>query len=160
METETIEKLNKQLEEKICNILDEGIQPSNIEMLDMLVDIHKDVANEEYWEKKGEIMRYGNYGRGYNEGYGRDQYGARRRDSRGRYMGHDHLDRMYEDYGRYEEGRQEYNRGNYGAKDDTLKSLEYMLESMVDFVEMLKHEAGSQEEMQLIREYTQRIAQM
>lgn len=156
METETINKLNEQLEEKICHILEEGIQPNNIEMLDILVDIHKDVANEEYWERKEKDMRYGNYDRRYMEG----SYSARRRDSRGRYMGHDHLDRMYDDYGRYEEGRQEYNRGNYGAKEDTLKSLEYMLESMVDFVNMLKSEAGSQEEMQLIREYTQRIAQM
>ena len=67
---------------------------------------------------------------------------------------------MYEAYGNYEDGRQEYNRGNYSAKDSTLKSLEYMLESMVDFVEMLKSEAGSQEEMELIRRYTQQIAQM
>lgn len=156
MEQETIEKLNEQLEEKICHILEEGIQPNNIEMLDMLVDIHKDVANEEYWEGKENSMRYGNYDRRYDD----RSYGARRRDSRGRYMGHDHIDRMYDYYGRYEEGRQDYNRGNYGAKDDTLKSLEYMLESMVDFVEMLKHDAGSQEEMQLIREYTQHIANM
>ena len=42
----------------------------------------------------------------------------------------------------------------------TLDSLEYMLKSMVDFVKMLKSEAGSQEEMQLIREYTQKISQM
>ena len=165
MSEETKKKLNEKLEEKICQIIEEDISPNNIEMLDILVDIHKDVANEKYWEGKESSMRYGNYGRGYGEGYGRDQYGrdeygARRRDSRGRYMGHDHLDRMYEDYGRYEEGRQEYNRGNYGAKEDTLKSLEYMLESMVNFVDMLKHDAGSQEEMQLIREYTQRVAQM
>jgi len=167
MSEETKHKLNEQLEEKICAILDETIQPSNIEMLDMLVDIHKDVANEEHWERKENIMRYSNYGRGgYNEGgygrrgYGEGSYGRRERDSRGRYKGHDYIDEMYGEYGRYEEGRQEYNRGNYGAKDDTLKSLEYMLESMVDFVEMLKSEAGSQEEMQLIREYTQRIAQM
>lgn len=160
MSEEVKEKLNEKLEEKICQIIEEDISPNNIEMLDMLIDIHKDVANEEYWEKKGESMRYSNYGRGYNEGYGRREYGARSRDSRGGYKGHEYIDEMYGEYGRYEEGRQDYNRGNYGAKEDTLKSLEYMLESMVDFVEMLKSEAGSQEEIQLIREYTQRIAQM
>lgn len=156
MSDETKEKLNEKLEEKICNILDEGIQPNNIEMLDMLVDIHKDVANEDYWKKKGELMRYGNYDRIY----GRDEYGARRRDSRGRYMGHEHLDRMYEDYGNYAESRDMANRGSYGAKDNALKSLEYMLESMVDFVNMLKHDVTSPEEHQLIDEYTKRIAQM
>ena len=41
-----------------------------------------------------------------------------------------------------------------------MKSLEYMLESMVDFVEMLKQDANSQEEVQLIKEYTRRIAEM
>ena len=164
MSEETKEKLNEKLEEKICKLIEEDISPNNIEMLDMLIDIHKDIANEEYWEKKGESMRYSNYGRGYNEGsYGRrgyGEYGARGRDSRGRYRGHDYIDEMYGEYGNYEEGRQEYNRGNYGAKNDTLKSLEYMLESMVGFVEMLKSEAGSQEEMELIRRYTQQIAQM
>jgi hypothetical protein len=163
MKEETKEKLNEQLEEKICEILDEKIQPSNIEMLDVLIDIHKDIENEKYWERKVDIM---NYGRGYREGsYGRrgyreGSYGRRERDSRGRYKGHEYMDEMYSEYSNYEEGRGEYNRGNYGAKDETLKSLEYMLESMVDFVEMLKQEAGSQEEIQLIREYTQRIAQM
>ena len=156
MEEKTVEKLNNQLEEKICNILDEGIQPNNIEMLDMLVDIHKDIANEEYWERKENYMRYGNYDRRYDD----MSYGARRRDSRGRYMGHDKIDRMYDDYGRYMEGRDRANRGDYGAKSDALKSLEYMLESMVDFVEMLKHDATSQEEVQLIQEYTRHIAEM
>lgn len=165
MKEETKKKLNEKLEEKICQIIDDDISTNNIEMLDMLIDIHKDIANEDYWKGKEKEMRYSNYGRGYNEGYGRrgygeGSYGRRERDSRGRYKGHDYIDEMYGEYGRYEEGRQDYNRGNYGAKEDTLKSLEYMLESMVDFVEMLKSEAGSQEEMQLIREYTQRIAQM
>lgn len=67
---------------------------------------------------------------------------------------------MYDNYGRYEDGRNEYNRGNYGTKNETLTSLKYMLESMEDFVKMLKSEAGSQEEMQLIREYTKKISEM
>ena len=155
MSDDVKEKLNEKLEEKICHIIEEDISPNNIEMLDMLVDIHKDIANEEHWERKENYMRYGNYPRGYDR-----DYGARKRDSRGRYMGHDHIDRMYEDYGRYMDGRDRANRGDYGAKDDALKSLEYMLESMVDFVEMLKHDATSQEEVQLIKEYTRHIAEM
>jgi hypothetical protein len=165
VEKETVEKLNKELEEKICTILEEGIQPGNIEMLDMLVDIHKDVANEEHWERKDENMRYSNYGRDYNDygrrgGYNEGSYNARRRDSRGRYKGHDYIDEMYGEYGNYEEGRQEYNRGNYGTKESTLKSLEYMLESAVNFFEMLKQDAASQQEQELIRRYAQQIADM
>ena len=160
MKTEIIEKLNNQLEERINQVLDESIHQGNVDMLGKLVDIHKDIANEEYWEKKEDYMRYGTYDRRYGENYNREGYGARRRDSRGRYMGHDHLDRMYEDYGNYAESRDMANRGNYSAKSDALKSLEYMLESMVDFVDMLKQDATSPEEMNLIREYTQRIASM
>jgi hypothetical protein len=95
------------------------------------------------------------YGR---DAYGRDAYGARRRDSRGRYMGYDHLDRMSNEYGRYEEGRESYNTyGNYGAKEDGLKSYKFMLESAVDFFKMLKEEAGSPEENQMLNEYAQKI---
>lgn len=39
-------------------------------------------------------------------------------------------------------------------------SLEYMLESMVDFVEMLKHDANSQEEANLIKKYMKQISEM
>ena len=35
-----------------------------------------------------------------------------------------------------------------------------IVESMVDFVKMLKEDAKSQEEVELIKKYTQRIAQM
>jgi hypothetical protein len=116
-----------------------------------LVDIYKDI-------KEVENMNYGNYGRG---SYGRNEYGnyseygARSRDSRGRYRGHEDLDRMYDDYGRYMESRE-----RYGANDDTKRSLKYMLESMEDFARKLRDEANSQEEVQMIRDTAQRIAQM
>lgn len=154
------------IEENIDGILEQPLTNDNLDRLFQLVDVHKDICNEKYWKiKESEIMRYSNYGNynaysGNYNNYGRDEYGRRGRDSMGRYRGDDHMDRMYENYGRYEEGRNEYNRGNYGAKNETLMSLRYMLESMEDFVKMLRSEAGSQEEMQLIHEYTQKISQM
>ena len=48
------EKLLKEVELKIEQILSEGIQSENLNYLDKLVDIHKDLKNEEYWEKKKE----------------------------------------------------------------------------------------------------------
>ena len=150
--------LKKATEEKIKDILNEGISSGNLDYLGELMDIHKDIANEEYWcMKEGEDM-YGNYGRGRNyNGYSNyeGEYGARRRDSRGRYRGHEYIDEMYDHYGRYEEGRQ-----RYGANEDTKKSLRYMLESMEDFARMLKEDATSQEEVDMIRQTAQRIAQM
>ena len=117
-------------------------------------------------EDKNMYGEYGNYGgrRAGYDSYGRDEYGrgnysnydgygARGRDMR--YRGHEHLDKIYEDYGRYEEGRQ-----RYGANEDTKKSLEYMLRSMEDFARMLKEEAQSQEEVNMIKQTAQRIAQM
>ena len=41
-----------------------------------------------------------------------------------------------------------------------MKCLEMMLESMVDFVKMLKEEAGSQEELEMIKNYTHKISEM
>lgn len=151
MEREMIEKT----EGSIKKIMNEGLTTSNLDTLYKLSKIR-------HMAKEDEQMNYGNYdGRraGYDT-YGRmyDDYGRRGYDMK--YRGHNHINRMYDNYGRYEEGREQYNRGNYGAKEDTIKSLEYMLESMVDFVKMLKEDANTQEEMELIRKYTQKIAQM
>ena len=151
-------------EDTIKKLLEESqgeINMNNLEAIAELIDIHKDIANEEYWCMKEDEEMYGNYGgRRYDE-YGRgdyrgyDSYGRRERDSRGRYKGHDHLDRMYDYYGRYSEGRD-----RYGANEDTMKSLKYMLESMEDFARMLREDAQSQEEVEMIRQTAQRIAQM
>ena len=72
-----------------------------------------------------------------------------------RYRGHEHLDRMYDSYGRYEEGKQ-----RYGANEDTKRLLEYMLKSMEDFAHMLKEEASNQEEVMMIKQTGQKIANM
>ena len=50
------EELKKQVAEQIANISKDGIKPTNIDMLGRLVDIHKDLSNEEYWKKKEEVM--------------------------------------------------------------------------------------------------------
>lgn len=176
MENEKVlDKLKQETEKKIEEVMKQGLQPNNVDMLYSLVDIHKDIANEEYWKEKGEHMRYsrggsynergrGSYnerGRGsYNEGYGARGRG-RERDSRGRYKGHEMIDDMYMEYGNYAEGREQYNRGgSYGAKEDVVKSLEYMMESVVCFVEMLMGDAESQEEMEIIKHYTKKISEM
>ena len=174
---EMVEKVNEQVVEKISAITKEGIKQANVDYLGKLIDIHKDLANEEYWKEKlkeeESEMRYGNYGRrNYEEGsYGR----GRSRDSRGRYReggsyseygrrgnyrGHEMMEEMREHYGNYMEGQEQYSRGNYGAKEDTMKSLEYMMESVVDFIEMLQQDASSQEEVNLIKHYTKKISEM
>ncbi len=163
------EKVKNKVEDKIKQIIDVGIQLDNVDYLYKLIDIHKDIENEEYWKfkKEGIKMRYNtNYGR---DDYDREEYGnygRRGRDSRGRYMargnyrGEEMIDDMREMYGDYSESREEYDRGNYGAKEDTMKSLDYMLKSVVQFMQMLESDASSEEEMQLIKKYARKISEM
>ena len=148
MEDKVIEKTT----DAINRIMDEGIATTNIDNLVKLSKI-KHYAKEDkemYGEYNGRRAGYDSYGN-YDE-YGR--YGARGRDMR--YRGHDHLDRMYEDYGRYMGDRERYGAGS----EDSKKSLKYMLESMEDFARMLKEDATSQEEIMMIKQTAQRIAQM
>lgn len=174
------ERVIKEVDKKIDTLVEQGLtSTATIDALDKLVDMKKDLMEIEKMEKhkyQGEYGEYGNYGRNYMEGeynegnYGRrgnyregyqeGNYGRRMRDSRGRYRGHEMLDEMSEEYGRYEEGRMEYREGNYGAEGQTMKSLEYMLESVVEFIKMLEKEASSQQEVQLIKKYTKKIAEM
>ena len=146
--------------DKVKELLQENngqITGNTLEAIGDLVDIYKDIENVEYWCEKEDSEMYGRYDRGYGDydRHGREYYGRRERDSRGRYRGHDYMDEMYDHYNRYMEGR-----SRYGANEDTRKSLEYMLRSMEDFARMLKEDAGSEQEVQMIRDTAQRIAQM
>ena len=51
-----IEGLKEKVENGIKNIAENGIEREELDTLYKLVDIHKDLANEEYWEKKKEVM--------------------------------------------------------------------------------------------------------
>ena len=157
MKDETFKKLCEETKKAIDTLIEDGMQSSDVQMLSELTKIYKNV-------KESEEMNYGNYGNyGYYNGrnVGYDNYGNYNDGSYGRrgydkkYRGHDHIDRMSTEYGRYEEGRE-----RYGANQDTMKSLEYMLHSMEDFAKYLKEDAQSPQEVEMIRQTAQRIAQM
>lgn len=108
---------------------------------------------------------HGEYGRRGVRGTGRGRYSRRGMTGtgRGRYNGDDSeemMNEMYDAHTEYMRGKEEYRRGNYGAKDDTMESLECMLESVVDFMKMLKKNADNQEEVELISEYAEKISEM
>lgn len=119
-------------------------------------------------------MMYGNYNEGgyggYSEGGYSGNYGRRgvpgsgRGRGRGRYRGYsgaeESLNEMQEHYGNYSESRGAAEAGNYGAEKDSMKALEYMLESVCQFMEMLSKEAGSQEEAQMVKKYARKIGEM
>ena len=147
-ELTTTESIKSEVEKILGDITNEGINRDNIDYLEKLLCSHNKLEQEQYWEVKK--MYYGNYRR---DAYDDMNYGrGRRRDSRGRYKGHDMLEDMRDGYDRYSENRR------YGGKD-TSESLEYMLESIVCFVEMLEEDA-SEQDINLIRKYTRRIAEM
>lgn len=109
-------------------------------------------------------MRYGDYGARMRDSRGRymGDYGRRGvpGSGRGRYRGYGYLDDMNESYGNYSESKESYRRGNYGAGDDSMKSLEYMLKATHQFIKTLKEDADNPEEIELIQEYAQKIGEM
>lgn len=161
---DVILKAKEEVEKLIKIATENGLQASNVQLLYQLIDIHKDIENEKYWKNKEEAMRY------MRDDYGIEDYrGGRSRDSQGRFMGDRRmtsyrgqrvLDEMYNGYRNYNDGKEEYNRGNYGARNETMKSLEGMLESVTDFIEMLQNDASSQEEVDMIKHYTRKISEM
>ena len=142
------------IDKELGCIEESELNPQNIDVLYKLIDIKKDIYKIEEMEGKEE-MRY-------------DRYGARRRDSRGRYMEGRrnrmpdmYWDRMSEGYEDYSDGMERYRTsGNYGDKDKGMEALEYMLESVVDFVEYLYNDADSQEETELIKKYVRKLKEM
>ena len=175
-EKSTNEKVLCETERIIKCILEEGIDSNNVDFLYKIVDIHKDIANEEYWQvKKEDInMRYSNRGSMGNYGeYSEGSYGRRGRDSRGRYTegsygrrgvpgsgrgryrGEEMIDEMMYHYGNYEEGREQY-----GADGETMESFKYMLKSFEDYFKHLKQEASSQQEIQMLEETAHKMLNM
>ena len=171
--------LKEQVEKQLENIATTGIQTNNIDLLYKLIDIHKDISQENYWEEKIKLKkeglemgryregaRYNPYGREEYGNYGREEYGnysRRRRDSRGRFMegdsyGHDDGEQMMDEMmGNYQSYRDNM---SYGAEQDGMKSLNKMLESAYEFVEMLTQDAKSQEEVELIKKWTRKMSQL
>ena len=142
------EKLEKKTEESINKILDEGITTNNLDHLYKLTKINHIAKEEENMNNYGNYGNYGarrpgydsygreNYGEYSNYGeYERSNYGARGRDMR--YRGDDSLDRMYGEYGRYQESRNRYGAGS----EEGNKSFMYMVKALEDFVKVLKEEA-------------------
>lgn len=163
-------KIIEETDKYIKQFMEEGLdQGDNLKYVGDLIDIQKDAYEIECMKEEKEMYgEYGNYGeygarRGGRRGsYGRDEYGRggygnygeygrRERDSRGRYRGDDEMDRMYEEYGRYQESR-----SRYGAGEETDKSYHYMVKALEDFIKVLHEEAETEQQRQMLRETLQR----
>ena len=56
MDKEICEKITEQSNERINEILEQGIQAENVEMLGELVDIQKDLNKIDYMKVKKEVL--------------------------------------------------------------------------------------------------------
>lgn len=161
-------KTKSEVERIIKQITENGLQTANVELLYKLIDIHKDIKNEDYWKEKEENMMY--RGRDY---FMDDSYnGGRSRDSRGRYMDgsygrrgvpgtgrgryreYDMIEEMGEHYGDYSEGRD-----NYGNDRETEKSFDKMLQNLEDFTYLIMQEADSQDKIEKVRKTARKISE-
>ena len=145
-----MEKILQKTSEFIEKVGEQGLDSVDIDYLFKVVDIHKDLKEVECMNNYGR-ENYGRYGE-YND------YGRRGVDSR--YRGESYMDGMNGSYRNYEAARYEYNNGNYGAKEDGLKELEYMMHSAMKFIKMIKEEATSPEEQEIVRKHIMKISEM
>lgn len=154
-----MDKVKEQIEKLIEKICTEEVNVNNVDLLYKLVDIHKDIENENYWKEK--IMRYrdsyneDSYGRRGVPGSGRGRYREGGYGRRGNYRGEEMLDDMYQGYQEYSEGKE-----MYGADNKTMESFEYMLKAFKDYYKHLKKEASSQEEVQMLEQTAREISNM
>lgn len=165
--------LKEKVEDKIQEILvKNGITSENVDYLGKLMDIHKDLQEEECLKKKEELeMRYSeydeaNYGRRGVPGTGRGRYreGAYGRrgvpgTGRGRYRGNYAMDEMMENYENYSEASEESMRGNYGAEGEMVKSVEGIMKNIYEIVEELS-ETEFPEVEHIIKKYAKKISEM
>ena len=161
-ELDLIPKAKEEVEKLIKQVTESGLQVANVELLYKLIDIHKDINNEEYWEKKEENMMYRDYDN-YSGGRSRDSRG-RYMDSygrrgvpgtgRGRYRGYDYIDEMGEQYGNYSEGRD-----TYGNDHETEKSFDKMLQSLEDFTYLIMQEADSPDKIEKVKRTARKISE-
>ena len=163
-------KLKEQVENKIKTVSATGLKNENIEQLYKLVDLHKDIVNEEYWKTKEEgenkDMRYGrntyNEGRfsgGYEAGGYGESYGRRgvRGTGRGRYRGEELMEEMSFHYGNYSENPAS---GQFMGASEKMEALSNLMESAYEYFKELKESAKSPDEIKMMEHYFKKIGQI
>lgn len=183
-----MDKILHHINKEIKEIAEQGLNSNNLEVLDKLVDIKKDIYEIEDLERGGGEMSYGNY-MGYNDnreydymirgGRGRGlegAYGARNGGNsrgygenygyaRGGNYGYrnderirQHLDRIMEGADYYQYGRDRYMDGGDGQRME--EGLEKLMYAVCVFVESMYEFAETPEEKEIIRKHVQKIKGM
>lgn len=130
-----LDRVREAVEKPMDLILKSGVSSNNLDYLYKLIDVYKDVENIEYWNAKEEHMRYKDYQR----------------------LPEDRIDEIFTNYRAYSENKEHSERSISSVNKDSMMCLENMLVSVVDFVKMLKNEASTQEELDLIHKYIRKL---
>lgn len=137
-EVSMLDRVREAVEKPMDLILKSGVSSNNLDYLYKLIDVYKDVENIEYWNAKEEHMRYKDYQR----------------------RPEDNIDTMFMNYRAYSENKEMNDRSVSSINKDSMMCLENMLISVVDFIKMLKTEASTQEEIDLIHKYIRKLNDM
>lgn len=148
---DTMHELKEMIETELKDLLSIGIQEDNIDNLSKLIDIHKDLENEEYWKYKK--MKHSDSNQEKEIISNNTQKEKCRNLER-------KMQEMMEHCENYSSAVNAMSRGDYEAAEISMRSLRYMLESACQFMDMLARESKSSEEMQLIRKYARKIGDM
>lgn len=183
-----MEKLLEQVKKELTEIENKGINASNLELVDKLVDIYKDLdeikKNEEGGRPMEEYSRYRESGGGYRDGY-RDGYNDGGYREGGYSAGDSYREGGYSEYGRrgvpgsgrsrYNNTRMrdhmdrmmdgmdqyEYGKERYmhgGDEGRVIEGLEKLMYAMCMFVESAMDFAETPQEKEIIRKHIQKIS--
>lgn len=164
-------KLQEMVKKELTEIENKGINASNLELIDKLAGIYKDLATiramEEYDQGGEEMYEYSRYRDGYrryNDGYregGYEDYGRRGMpgSGRGRYNTsrmRDHMERMMDGMDQYEYGKERYMHG--GDETRVTEGLEKLMYAVCMFVESAMDFAETPQEKEIIRKHVKKIS--
>lgn len=171
-----MEKLKELVKKELTEIGNKGINANNLEVLDKLVDIYKDIGEIDKMEGGQYMPEYGRYREGgeggnyrerYRDGYsdggyrdgGYNEYGRRGvpGSGRGRYSNRmrDHMERMMDGMDQYEYGKERYMHG--GDDGRVMEGLEKLMYAMCMFVESAMDFADTPQEKEIIRKHVQKL---
>lgn len=153
-----MKELLKKVEKELEAIGDKGLSSSNLDTTYKLIDIYKDIKEACYYEDMTK----------------EDSYGARSRDSRGRYNENNYnrgdydynyyplndreeryLERIREGVRDYNEGRNRYRDGH--SKDRMIDGVDMAMGALVNFVEYMMDYAETNQEKDVIRKHIEKL---
>ena len=150
-----MKELLKKVEKELEAIGDKGLSSSNLDTTYKLIDIYKDIKEACYYENMTEDDIYGARSRDSMGRY-RDSY------SRGEYNTHPLNDRDERYIERIRRGMEEYNEGRNRYRDGQSKErmidgVDMAMGALVNFVEYMMDYAETNQEKEVIRKHIDKM---